>query len=97
MFVEIADFFLINFMFDACATKKRDLSAMKESGLKFNTIIKFSFSVANRRNRTMLFCDLFVYLLPIHSENCTDVEKRFDFCFTALQHILGHFGRGQSP
>ena len=19
----------------------------------------------------------------------------FDFCFTALQHILGHFGRGQ--
>ena len=30
-----------------------------------------------------------------------DVEERkiirfwFDFCFTALQHILGHFGRGQ--
>ena len=24
-------------------------------------------------------------------------EKRFwfDFCFTALRHILGHFGRGQ--
>ena len=21
----------------------------------------------------------------------------FDFCFTALQHILGHFGHGQSP
>ena len=21
----------------------------------------------------------------------------FDFCFTALQHILGHFGRGQLP
>ena len=20
---------------------------------------------------------------------------KFDFCFTALQHILGHFGRGQ--
>ena len=21
----------------------------------------------------------------------------FDFCFIALQHILGHFGRGQLP
>ena len=21
----------------------------------------------------------------------------FDFCFKALQHILGHFGRGQLP
>ena len=21
----------------------------------------------------------------------------FDICFTALQHILGHFGRGQLP
>ena len=21
----------------------------------------------------------------------------FDFCFTALQHILGHFGHGQLP
>ena len=21
----------------------------------------------------------------------------FDFCFTALQHILGHFGRGELP
>ena len=21
----------------------------------------------------------------------------FDFCFTALQHILDHFGRGQLP
>ena len=21
----------------------------------------------------------------------------FDFCFTALQHILSHFGRGQLP
>ena len=21
----------------------------------------------------------------------------FDFCFTTLQHILGHFGRGQLP
>ena len=22
---------------------------------------------------------------------------KFDFCFMALQHILGHFGRGQLP
>ena len=26
-----------------------------------------------------------------------DILRRFDFCFTALQHILGHFGCGQLP
>ena len=24
-----------------------------------------------------------------------NIEVWFDFCFTALQHILGHFGRDQ--
>ena len=40
--------------------KKRDMSAMKKMGLKFNQMIKFSFSVANGRNREMLFCDMFI-------------------------------------
>ena len=43
-----------------------------------------------------------------HGENCCNAKLRclhvlsshfvwFDFCFMALQHILGHFGRGQLP
>ena len=30
----------------------------------------------------------------LHSR-ATDEGFWFDFCFTAIQHILGHFGRGQ--
>ena len=36
-------------------------------------------------------------LLPfsyLHEKN-VKFDFWFDFCFTALQHILGHFGRGQ--
>ena len=40
--------------------KKRDLSVVKERDLKFNEIIIFSFSVANCRNRTMLYDDLLI-------------------------------------
>ena len=43
--------------------KKRNLAAMKERDQKFNQTIKLSFSVANDRYRTMLFCDLLNYLL----------------------------------
>ena len=28
-------------------------------------------------------------------KNSLKLEFCFDFCFTALRHILGHFGRGQ--
>ena len=46
----------------------RDLSAMKDTLRKnrdpiFNKIIKFSNSITYFRNRTMLFCNLFIYLL----------------------------------
>ena len=60
----------------------RDLFAMKNILRKnrkpiFNKIIKFSNSITYFRNRTMLFCNLFIYHLPpsvilsvkkIHSE-----------------------------
>ena len=47
-----------------CVMKTRDLSAMKERDLKFGKTIKFSFSMANCRNGTMLYCHLFIHLLP---------------------------------
>ena len=31
----------------------------------------------------------------IQSTHVRSKDFWFDFCFTALQHILGHFGRGQ--
>ena len=35
--------------------------------------------------------------LPNQSMVAISVMIWFDFCFTALQHILGHFERGQLP
>ena len=35
---------------------------------------------------------------PTTNEKTRDVSRKeflYDFCFTALQHISGHFGRGQ--
>ena len=34
-------------------------------------------------------------MLNIWIKKVLDRRFGFDFCFTALQHILGHFGRGQ--
>ena len=42
----------------------RDLSAMKDRDLIFNKIIKISNSITYFRNRTMLYCNLFIYRLP---------------------------------
>ena len=80
--------------------KKMDQSAMK----KRNLIVKFSFSTANCRNRTMLYCDLFIHLLPssiiqpwnkIHSEICVEMEKvpvsPLQHIFLLSRHIFGMF------
>ena len=44
---------------------------------------------------------MYVLLIKTIVIHIHDSYKRglvwFDFCFTALQHILGHFGRGQLP
>ena len=45
-----------------CVMKKRDLFAMKERDLRFNKTVKFSLSVANLRNRAMLYGSLDIYL-----------------------------------
>ena len=76
----------------------RDLSAIKDTlrkdrGPIFNKIIKFSNSITYFRNRTMLFCNLFIYHLPPlvilsvneDSEICVDVEK--DAIFSTLTHF----------
>ena len=33
--------------------------------------------------------------MAMYEDNAIVVLVWFDFCLTALQHILGHFGRGQ--
>ena len=71
---------------DSSLMKKRE-SAMKERNLKFDKIIKFSFSIANCRNRTMIFCSStfchpssFCQEKQISSEICVEVEKKYIFC-----------------
>ena len=46
----------------------------------------------------MHLCTSLLEPLP-HPTHLWEIAGRlcFDFCFTALQHILGHFGRGQLP
>ena len=60
---------------------------VKERDLKFNKIIKSSFSMANRRNRTMLFCYLFISLLPLS----IIVRKRILILNSALKWQKGPF------
>ena len=68
---------------------------MKERDLKYNRIIKRSYSITNFRNLTMLFCNLFFYFLPPSvspsvnedpSEICVEVGK----CsiFSTVTHFL---------
>ena len=47
--------------------------------------------------RTSAACFPFVLKIPSKEKNehSNNYEFWFDFCFTALQHILGHFGRRQ--
>ena len=57
---------------------------MKERDLKFNQIIKFSFSMVNCRNRTESSCDLlppqpFYSETQIQSEICVEAERIYPF------------------
>ena len=61
-------------------TSTRDLSSVRDTLRKdrdpiFNKIINFSNSVTYFRNRTMLFCKLFIYHLP--SSVILSVKQRF--------------------
>ena len=49
-----------------------------------------------QNHRTMLHCNTWLQALNIVTMFCfLLILVLFDFCFTALRHILGHFGRGQ--
>ena len=55
-----------------------------------NKTIRFSFSMANRKKQTMLFCGLFMDLYQetqIHSEICVEVVKSAIFS-TSTQFLL---------
>ena len=65
--------------------------------LQWGSTIKVSIElpVATRSLRDMAEKLLNATLNPDKQQQHKNVWFLFDFCFTALQHMLGHFGRGQ--
>ena len=55
--------YLLHSVNQYCVMKKRDLFAMKERDHKFNKTTNFSVSIANLKNRAMLYGSLDIYLL----------------------------------
>ena len=63
-------------------TVTRDPSAMTERYLKCNKIVIFICSVANCRNRKMLFYDLFIYLFPPLNILTRNTNSLWNLCWS---------------
>ena len=63
--------------------------------ISFVVFVTLLHMVRDFQHQNCVNTDLLMHPKTCHIPKCFLVW--FDFCFTALQHILGHFGHGQLP